>query len=137
MFASDRAKIMVRDIDPEPAARTVKDTVDSGGETASPVGNAIRPEFAEGIVKSAINQSGGLHVIVDHTGFTRDALNHKMAEGQWEKIIDLHHKAPFRIIRAQKTNFCDAARQEIQEGHNSARKRINISVVAGIGGNVG
>jgi 3-oxoacyl-[acyl-carrier protein] reductase len=56
----------------------------------------------------------------------------------WDKILDLHLKAPWRIIQAAKPLFCDAAKKEIAEtGSAIARKIVNVSSVAGVGGNVG
>ena len=60
-----------------------------------------------------------------------------MSDEQWDKILDLHLKAPFRIIRAAKPYFCDAAKAEMAEGKGVSRKIINVSSVAGVGGNVG
>ncbi|WP_218121797.1 SDR family NAD(P)-dependent oxidoreductase [Desulforhopalus singaporensis] len=52
--------------------------------------------------------------------------------------MDLHLKTPFRLIRAAKPFFCDVAQKEIEAGKPvPARKIINISSIAGIGGNVG
>ena len=98
----------------------------------------MAPDFAEGIVRKAADTWGGLHIIVNNAGFTWDCMVHKMAEEQWDKILDIHLKAPYRIIKAAYPYFCNAAKEEMEkEGKAVARKIVNISSVAGVGGNLG
>lgn len=138
MFANEGAKVVVSDIDPVPALETVRDIGQSGGEAVAFPGDVTAPGFAEGIVKKAADTWGKLHIIVNNAGFTWDNLIHKMTEEQWDKILDIHLKAPFRIIQAAKPYFCDAAKEEIiKNGRAETRKIINISSVAGTGGNLG
>jgi len=137
-FANEGAAVVVSDLDPEPAEATVTEIQKIGGKAVSHVGDVSAPGFAEQIVQKAVDTWGGLHILVNNAGFTWDSLVHKMTEDQWDKILDIHLKAPFRLIRAAKPCFCDAAKAEMrQTGSAVARKIINISSVAGVGGNVG
>lgn len=137
-FAGEGAMVVVSDIDADPAEETVADIKKAGGEAITHVGDVLSPDFAGGIVQKAADTYGGLHIIVNNAGFTWDSLIHKMTEEQWDKILDIHLKAPFRIIQAAKPYFCDAAKQEIEQtGTALARKIVNISSVAGVGGNLG
>ncbi|MBU2645432.1 SDR family oxidoreductase [bacterium] len=138
LFAAQGAKVVVSDIDAEPAEETVAEIKKSGGEAFAYIGDVTSPNFAQGIVKAASDNFGALHILVNNAGFTWDSLIHKMTEEQWDKILDIHLKAPFRIIQAAKPLFCDAAKEEItQNGAAVSRKIINISSVAGVGGNLG
>lgn len=137
MFANEGCRVVISDIDPEPAEQTAADIKAAGGEAIAYVGDVTANDFADGIVKAAADEWGDLHIIVNNAGFTWDALIHKMSDECWDKIIDLHLKAPFKIIRAAKPYFCDVAKEEIKNGTNVARKIINVSSIAGVGGNVG
>jgi 3-oxoacyl-[acyl-carrier protein] reductase len=138
LFAEEGAKIVVSDIDPKPAEETVADIQKAGGEAVLYVGDVTAPEFASEVVQKAVDTWGGLHIIVNNAGITWDNLIHKMTEEQWDKVLDMHLKAPFRIIQAAKPYFCDVAKAEMEkDGMAVARKIINISSVAGIGGNFG
>jgi 3-oxoacyl-[acyl-carrier protein] reductase len=137
LFASEGCRVVISDIDPEPAEQTVADIKAAGGEAIPYAGDVSADEFAEGIVKDAANEWGGLHILVNNAGFTWDALIHKMPDECWDKIIDLHLNAPFKIIRAAKPYFCDVASEEMKVGKNVARKIVNVSSLAGVGGNVG
>lgn len=138
MFAKEGAKVVVSDIDSEPAEETVAQIKKLGGEAVAYMGDVTAPDFAQGIVQKAADSWGRLHIIVNNAGFTWDSLIHKLTEDQWDKILDIHLKAPYRILKAAHPYFCNAAKQEMRETGNAvARKIINISSVAGVGGNLG
>lgn len=137
-FAKEGAKVVVSDIDALPAEETVGRIIDSGGEAVSYVGDVMVPDFAQGIVQKAVDTWGGLHIIVNNAGFTWDGMIHKMGDEQWDKILNIHLKAPYRIIKAAHPYFCNAAMEEIEKmGKATARKIVNVSSVAGVGGNLG
>ena len=137
-FAREGAKVVVSDIDAAPAEETVAEIKAGGGEAVAYAGDVMASDFAEGIVQKAADTFGGLHIIVNNAGFTWDSMIHKMAEEQWDKILDIHLKAPYRIIRAAYPYFVNAAKDEMEkQGQAAARKIVNISSVAGVGGNLG
>ncbi|SDP77465.1 SDR family NAD(P)-dependent oxidoreductase [Desulforhopalus singaporensis] len=138
MFAREGARVVISDIDAQPADETVQDIKKAGGEAVAYVGDATSDDFAKEIVAVAADTWGGIDIIVNNAGFTWDSMLHKMTDEQWDTILNLHLKTPFRLIRAAKPFFCDAAQKEMEEGKTvPARKIINISSIAGIGGNVG
>jgi len=137
MFAQEGAKVVVSDIDPEPANETVNDIKKAGGQAIAYPGDVTAEGFAEGIVKAAVDQWAALHIIVNNAGYTWDAVVHKMTDKQWDAMMDVHVKAPFKILRAAAPYFRDAAKKEKEEGKKVARKIVNISSMAGTGGNAG
>jgi 3-oxoacyl-[acyl-carrier protein] reductase len=60
-----------------------------------------------------------------------------MADEQFDAIMDVHVKAPFRIIRAAAPHIRAAAKKEAEQGIENFRKIVNISSVAGLFGNAG
>ena len=137
-FASEGARVVVSDLDVEPAQATVEAIRSAGGQAVCCVGDVSAPDFAKQVVAKAIDTWGALHIIVNNAGFTWDAMIHKMEANQFDKILDVHLKAPFRILQAAKPYFCDSAKEEMEKtGAPVARKIVNISSVAGLGGNVG
>jgi len=138
MLAAAGANVVVSDIDSEPAEETVAEIKKAGGEAISHVGDVTSDDFANNIINAAVQKWSGLHIIINNAGFTWDSMIHKMTDKQWDMIMDLHLKAPFRIIRAAKPWFCDTAKKEIEQyGRACARKIINISSISGTTGNAG
>ena len=137
LFAREGAKVVVSDIDSVPAEEIVAEIRASGGQAASFAGDVTSPAFANGVMKETVDRWGGIHIIVNNAGFTWDAVIHKMTDDQWQAMMDIHVTAPFRMIRAAAPYFRDAAKKEMAEGTAVARKIINISSMAGTGGNPG
>jgi 3-oxoacyl-[acyl-carrier protein] reductase len=60
-----------------------------------------------------------------------------MTDEQWYAMIDVHMTAPFRVLRAAADFIRQAAKKEAEEGRENFRKVVNISSLAGVGGNTG
>src|SRR5690625_4852440 len=61
-----------------------------------------------------------------------------MTDEQWDAILDLHLKAPFRILRAAQPVISGAVKQAKAAGEPvPCRKVVNVSSSAGLGGNAG
>jgi 3-oxoacyl-[acyl-carrier protein] reductase len=61
-----------------------------------------------------------------------------MTDEQWDAMMDVHCKAPFRLIRAAAPHMRGAAKHEIKLlGKAANRCVINISSTSGLHGNVG
>lgn len=137
-LASHGARVVVNDLDPEPAADTVAAIRSAGGDAVPCTGSVTQAAFAERFVATAVEAFGGIDIIVNNAGYTWDAILQRMTDEQWDDILDVHLKAPFRILRAAQPVISAAAKTEIAE-HGSARCRkvVNIASVAGLTGNAG
>ena len=61
-----------------------------------------------------------------------------MTDEQWDAILDVHLKAPFRILRAAQPVIAAAVKKAKAAGEPvPCRKVVNISSLAGTGGNAG
>ena len=94
-------------------------------------------DFGERFVQLAVDTYGGLDIIVNNAGYTWDNVIQKMTDEQWDAILDVHLKAPFRILRAAQPVISALAKKEAAEAGASCRKVVNISSIAGLGGNAG
>ncbi|MCU1601284.1 MAG: 3-oxoacyl-ACP reductase [Frankiales bacterium] len=136
-LASAGASVVVNDLDAEPAHETVEKIRADGGSATAVVGSVLEDGFAESFVGAAVESFGGLHIIVNNAGFTWDNVIQKMTDEQWDTILDVHLKAPFRILRAAQPVISAAVKAERAEGTVVNRKVVNISSLAGVGGNAG
>ena len=137
-LASEGARVVVNDLDAEPANETVADIVAAGGQAVACIGSVTDADFGERFVQTAVDTYGGLDIIVNNAGYTWDSVIQKMTDEQWDAILDVHLKAPFRILRAAQPVISAAAKREVAEnGVAAARKVVNISSIAGLGGNAG
>lgn len=137
-LASEGANVVVNDLDAGPAEETVAAIEAMGGRAVTCVGSVTDDGFAEQFVNTATDSFGGLDIIINNAGYTWDAVIQKMTDEQWEAILDVHLKAPFRILRAAQPIVSATAKAEVASGGPGVcRKVVNISSVAGLSGNPG
>jgi 3-oxoacyl-[acyl-carrier protein] reductase len=137
-LASEGAKVVVNDLDADPAKETVTAIEAAGGSAVACVGNVTDADFGERFVQTAVEGFGGLDIIVNNAGYTWDSVIQKMTDEQWDAILDVHLKAPFRILRAAQPVIAAAVKKAKADGEPvGCRKVVNISSLAGTGGNAG
>jgi 3-oxoacyl-[acyl-carrier protein] reductase len=136
-LAAEGASVVVNDLDAGPATDVVAEIDRAGGAAVACAGSVTAPEFAERFVGTATENFGGVDIIINNAGYTWDNVIQKMTDEQWDAILDVHLKAPFRILRAAQPVISKAVRAEREAGLTVHRKVVNISSVAGVFGNAG
>lgn len=113
----------------EAGAKAISETFQAASPGAScglclDVTEAAAVEAAiDGLVKT----HGGLHVLVNNAGITRDTLSMRMKDEDWDAVIDTNLKAVFRTSRA-------AIRPMMKQRYG---RIVNITSVVGASGNPG
>lgn len=136
-LASEGAIIVVNDFDEAPGNAVVAE-IRNGGRRAIAVNGSVTSDgFADRFVGAAIDEFGGLDIIVNNAGYTWDASIQKHSDEQFQAMLDVHLLAPFRILRAAAEPIRVMAKREAAEGREVFRKVVNISSIAGLYGNFG
>src|SRR3546814_13640879 len=81
-LAAEGASVVVNDLDEDPAAETVAAIEAAGGKAVACVGNVTAPDFGERFVQTALDSFGGLDIIVNNAGYTRDGMIQKQTDEQ-------------------------------------------------------
>ncbi|SFL49640.1 SDR family NAD(P)-dependent oxidoreductase [Shimia aestuarii] len=136
-LASEGANVVVNDLEAAPAMAVVEEITAAGGHAISVPGSVTENGFAERFIGAGVEKWNAIDIIVNNAGYTWDSLIGHMTDDQFDAMLDVHVKAPFRILRAASGFIKGAAKQEAEEGREVFRKVVNISSVAGLGGNVG
>ncbi|MDH3234592.1 MAG: SDR family NAD(P)-dependent oxidoreductase, partial [Alphaproteobacteria bacterium] len=130
-LASEGARLVVNDLDDEPAGETIGAIDAIGGTAVACNGDVAAPDFGERFVTAALDAYGSVDIIVNNAGYTWDNVIQKMSDEQFQAMIDVHVTAPFRILRAAAEPIRIAAKKDAEEGREVFRKVVNISSVAG------
>jgi 3-oxoacyl-[acyl-carrier protein] reductase len=81
----------------------------------------------EALIDDIVKFQGGLHVLVNNAGITRDTLAMRMKDDDWDAVLDTNLKAVFRMSRA-------AIRPMMKQRYG---RIISITSVVGASGNPG
>ena len=136
-LAEEGACVVVNDLDPGPAKETVDLIEARGGSALAVPGSVTERGFTDELVVAVVDTFGGLDIVVNNAGYTWDSVIQKTSDEQWEAMLDIHLTAPFRLLRSAAPIMREAAKREAAEGRSVTRKVVNVSSVAGTGGNVG
>lgn len=136
-LASEGARLVLNDLDAEPAQECMDAVRAAGGEAIMCVGNVTAPEFPDRFIAMALKEYNGLDIIINNAGYTWDGVIQKMTDEQWYAIIECHLTAPFRILRAAQPVIRNMVKAEAEVGRSVVRKVVNISSISGTGGNAG
>jgi 3-oxoacyl-[acyl-carrier protein] reductase len=136
-LATEGANIVINDLEDEAAGETAEAVRALGAQAAICTGDVTADDFPERFIKTSIDSFGGIDIIVNNAGYTWDNVVQKMSDEQWDAMMDVHAKAPFRIIRAAADFIREAAKREAEEGRIRCRKVVNISSISGLYGNAG
>ncbi|NDP37392.1 MAG: 3-oxoacyl-ACP reductase FabG [Rhodoferax sp.] len=82
---------------------------------------------AQTLIDAIVKEHGGLQVLVNNAGITRDNLAMRMKDDEWDAVIDTNLKAVFRMSRAVMRTMMKQRYGRI----------INITSVVGASGNPG
>ncbi len=136
-LASEGASVVVNDLDDEPGRAVVAEIEAAGGKAVCVNGSVMDAGFADRFIAAAMENFGGLDIIVNNAGYTWDATIQKMTDEQFQAMLDVHLVAPFRILRAASEPIRILSKKDAEAGREVFRKVVNISSIAGLYGNAG
>ena len=134
MLSEHGAKVLINDLDGDVAKQTADEIA---GETAVYAGDLTDPSAPAKLVKTAVDAWGKIDIIVNNAGYTLDAPVHKMSDDWFQRMLDIHVVAPFRIVREAAPYLREPAKAEKEEGVEVFRKIVNVSSISGTMGNAG
>jgi NAD(P)-dependent dehydrogenase (short-subunit alcohol dehydrogenase family) len=146
-FAAEGARVVVNDIgvglDGSPAgggsaAQSVVDEITAaGGEAVTSGANVADWVQAEGLIQTAVEEFGGLDVLVNNAGIVRDRMFANTSEEEFDAVIAVHLKGHFATMRHAGAYW----RTQVKSGKAGPdtldARIINTSSGAGLQGSVG
>lgn len=112
---------------PDKAEEVAAEVVKVGGEAITFKANVASRQDIEALIKATVDKWGGVDVLVNNAGITRDTLMMRMKPDQWQDVIDTNLSSVFYATQAATKFMAKAKKGRI----------INISSVVGVTGNAG
>ena len=122
-FAQEGAAVAILDLDEDQAAEAASKI--EGPETrAIGIGCDVSDSASvEKAVARVVSELGGVHILVNNAGITRDNLLFKMSEDDWDAVLGVHLKGAFLMTKAAQKHFVEQKYGKI----------INLSSVSALG----
>ncbi len=89
--------------------------------------NVTDAQAGEALIDTLVKDRGGLHILVNNAGITRDMLAMRLKDDDWDAVLDTNLKAVFRMSRAVMRTMMKQRYGRI----------VNITSVVGASGNAG
>ena len=135
-LAAEGAKVVVNDVGvslggegtgEDPAAQVCKEIEAAGGNAVPNHDSVSDFEAAGRIIATAVDNFGGIDIVVNNAGIVRDRTLVKMDEADYDAVIAVHQKGTFNTVRHAAPLMKDAGYGRI----------VNITSSAGLRGNFG
>ena len=127
-FADPDTRIFFNYAKSESDSRITEEAVaEKGGHASGIKADVASFQDVESFFKTIVAETGRVDVLVNNAGMAKDGLIVRMAESDWDAVIDTNLKGAFNCIR-----FAAKAMMKQRFG-----RIINISSVVGVSGNPG
>jgi 3-oxoacyl-[acyl-carrier protein] reductase len=107
-FASEGARVAVFDLDESAAKKSAAALPGAEHPKTSHVGigcDVSDTDSVQSAVDRVVAEIGGVHILVNNAGITRDNLLFKMTEEDWDQVIGVHLRGAFLMTRAAQKHF--------------------------------
>jgi NAD(P)-dependent dehydrogenase (short-subunit alcohol dehydrogenase family) len=132
LFAAEGAKVVVNDLGPE-AEEVAAEIRATGGEAVASALDVTDWEAGKALVELAVNELGGLDVLVNNAGILRDRVLVNMPEEEWDVVVDVVLKGHFVPTRFAAAYW----REQSKAGAEVRASIIHTSSTSGLIGNPG
>ena len=127
-LASQGAAVAVNYAGSEAAAAAIVAQIESaGGRAVAIQADVSDAAAANRLFEATVESLGGLDIVVNNAGITRDGLVVRMSDEDWNSVIDTNLPGVFNVTRA-------AARHLMKQRSGSI---VNVTSVIGLVGNAG
>ena len=126
-FAAEGAAVMLADVEAEAGRETVSSIEDAGGTAAFTKTDVTDLDQAQALAEKTVEQFGGIDVLVNNAGITRDATLKKMSEEAFDRVVDVNLKGVFNCTKAARPHLAES----------EAGRVLNAASVVGRYGNFG
>ena len=99
-LASEGASIAVVDINGESASAVATEIEEAGGTARAYVLDVSDADAAASVMKKVAEDLGGLGILVNNAGITRDNLLIRMSPDDWDLVLKINLKGTFNCTRA-------------------------------------
>jgi NAD(P)-dependent dehydrogenase (short-subunit alcohol dehydrogenase family) len=108
LLADEGAAVVVNDLggessgegaDQRPARKVADEIVAAGGRAVANFDNIAAWDGGQALISQAVDELGGLDILINNAGILRDKMSFNMTEEEWDSVINVHLKGHFVTSR--------------------------------------
>jgi NAD(P)-dependent dehydrogenase (short-subunit alcohol dehydrogenase family) len=99
-LARQGAAVVVGEVDEDAASAVVEEIRAAGGSAVAGIGDCSDVDVADGLIRKAIDEFGGLDALVNNAGILRDRTLVKMTPEEWDAVIAVHLRGHYAMTHA-------------------------------------
>lgn len=126
-LAAEGCAVVVNSARAESCGSAAEEITGKGGKAVAVAGDASQADVADNLVKVATDKFGGLSILVNNAGITRDNLVMRMKEEDYDEVLRVNLKSAWLLSKAAIRPMMKARWGRI----------INITSIVGVMGNAG
>jgi 3-oxoacyl-[acyl-carrier protein] reductase len=126
-FAREGAAVMLADVEAEAGREAVAAIEEDRGIAAFTETDVTDLDEAQALAETTVEQFGGIDVVVNNAGITRDATLKKMSEEAFDQVVDVNLKGVFNCTKAALPHLTES----------DAGRVLNAASIVGRYGNFG
>lgn len=134
-FAAEGAAVAVNDRDAGLVSAAVEAIRGRGGLALPAVASVADAAAVARMVEGVVGEAGRLDVLVNNAGVVRPAMATKMADADWDLVLDVNLTGAFYCTREAGRHFL--ARAKADPAARTIGKVVNVTSVAALRGTVG
>jgi len=97
-LADAGARVVLNDL-PGAADEAAEEISSRGGEAVVVAGDVGERSTADALLAAAIDELGGLDIVVNNAGITRDRMLFNLTDDEWDQVIRVHLRGHFLLSR--------------------------------------
>jgi NAD(P)-dependent dehydrogenase (short-subunit alcohol dehydrogenase family) len=143
LLASEGAAVVVNDLggeasgegsDQRPAQRVVDEITAAGGKAVANFDDIATWDGGQAFVAQAVDELGGLDIVINNAGILRDKMSFNMTEAEWDAVINVHLKGHFVPSRFAAAYWRQRSKDT---GEPADAAIVNTASESGLYGNAG
>ncbi len=132
-LADAGARVVINDL-PGAGDEAAEEIRGRGGEATVVAGDVSERATADAMVAAAVDGFGGLDIVVNNAGMTRDRMLFNMADEEWDAVIAVHLRGHFLLSRNAASYWRGRSKETGAPVYGSV---INTASEAFLGGSPG
>jgi 3-oxoacyl-[acyl-carrier protein] reductase len=128
LFAAEGARVVVNDLDAEPAHQVVDAIRAAGGEAVAAVATLLDLSAAREVVHAAVHAFGKLDILVNNAGLLRLGAFPELSDEDMDTVLNVNLKTAWHATSAAMPYLRDIARDELAAtGRTAYHRKITFT----------